>query len=786
MPARSLCGGAYRLAVLFAFGLRAVPALAAADPFSSNAAILAPRDVRWVELASPARTEAATAFDVGGRRLIVIGGRAGPETVHRVDATNDVWILKVSGAARWERIVPRGTPPSPRFGAVAVWDALHDRVLVFGGQDSSRRLRNDLWELSLGSQPRWRELRPAGRVPPARFRATATLDAGGGRAIVIGGEGTGLYEVDVWQLDLAPRLAWTRIEPTGPTPYPRSAHSAVLVPSLGGIVVLGGNNAYRCLYPPCPRGMADAWLLSLEGRPAWVDLTARMSGDGPCAGIVGHAAAYDPVDDAMIIIEGAVPNPSSPCYGANSDVWRLAIADLTWSHAEVASRAPPARTFGSIAWDPQERQLIVSGGGAPLGDAWALRLGDVPAWTPLVEGASVARGGLAYDARDDVLISYDGGHVWRYGSDARWTASAISGDAALPREPASIFDPIRRRFVIHGGFDVQRGYVSDTWALNVDGTPSWSRVAVTGPEPVGQQATAVYDPVRDRMIVCGGVRTWALRLGAAAEWTVIDSSGGPGQRFSVGAVYDPVRDRLIVIGGGQSSGDGRIAFNDTWALPLSGDGRWRQLDAGGYRPGELPYPRMLHVLVHDPVADRLLMIGGYVPGTFTGVYPDDMWEFRLDDRTWRLVPAPSGFLPPWMSPRAVYDSRHRRIVTIENAWMWALDLERDRKRTSQRVERPVALVDDAAPSMRLLGPNPFGESFVVQLALRVGSTARLDLFDIAGRRIWSNTLAAGAGRAPRVEIDGLQSVPPGIVILRLTQGRDIRTLRLVRGARQGM
>jgi hypothetical protein len=86
------------------------------------------------------------------------------------------------------------------------------------------------------------------------------------------------------------------------------------------------------------------------------------------------------------------------------------------------------------------------------------------------------------------------------------------------------------------------------------------------------------------------------------------------------------------------------------------------------------------------------------------------------------------------------------------------------------VRRPVDRV-------RLLGtaPNPVRRSARVRYMLPDGTEARLELYDVLGRRVRS-LRAAGSGRAEAVlDVDGLTA---GVYFLRLTAGDRVRTRRL--------
>jgi hypothetical protein len=115
----------------------------------------------------------------------------------------------------------------------------------------------------------------------------------------------------------------------------------------------------------------------------------------------------------------------------------------------------------------------------------------------------------------------------------------------------------------------------DTWALTL-GAPAWAELAPTGVPPLGNlNHTAIYDPVRDRMVVFGGAYldefnqphfptdVSALSLAGTTGWTALSTGGGPVGRSLHTAIYDPVRDRMVVFGGADIRG---LALNDAWFL----------------------------------------------------------------------------------------------------------------------------------------------------------------------------------------------------------------------------
>src|SRR5256712_4444478 len=81
--------------------------------------------------------------------------------------------------------------------------------------------------------------------------------------------------------------------------------------------------------------------------------------------------------------------------------------------------------------------------------------------------------------------------------------------------------------VVFGGND-DRSLRNDVWALSLAGTPAWSALApARNPPPARSDHPAIYDPVRDRMLVFGGYGTGYLSDLWTLVWGTTGSAPGP-------------------------------------------------------------------------------------------------------------------------------------------------------------------------------------------------------------------------------------------------------------------
>jgi Bacterial Ig-like domain (group 3)/Galactose oxidase, central domain len=386
----------------------------------------------------------------------------------------------------WTQLEPTGTPPVPRgfHGVTGVYDPGSNRMIVFAGRDADGNNLNDVWVLT---------------------------NANG-----LGGTGE-----------------WINLIPNGASgsPPPRSGHSAVYDSSTNRMIIFGGCNGF------CLPTLNDTWVLSnangLGGTPVWTPL----SPPSPPAARTRHVAAYDQVNNVMMIFAGQ--NGGGDGCATYSDVQVLSNANglggsSAWTQLSP-SGGPPAGQYGpSAIYDPGSNQLTVFGGGGIVtgvcqssNASWALSnangLGGTPAWTNLTaEGAAgspPARGfhTAVYRASTNEMTIYGGtnsggplGDVWGLsnanglGGTAAWGQIFPSGGPPAARDShAAVLDPVSNQMTIFGGNGA--AYYNDTWVLS-DATfvvySSTTTISDIAPNP------AIYDqPVTITATVTNGSGT---------------------------------------------------------------------------------------------------------------------------------------------------------------------------------------------------------------------------------------------------------------------------------------
>jgi hypothetical protein len=267
------------------------------------------------------------------------------------------------------------------------------------------------------------------------------------------------------------------------------------------------------------------------------------------------------------------------------------------------------------------------------------------------------------------------------------------------------------------------------------------------------------------MILFGGGRlssdTYELAMNGAPKWRKLEFPAGtipPGRREHA-AVYDPLRRRMLVFGGITTANN---YDNDVWSLSLDGAPRWERILA----QGAAPRGRQSPAVVFDPAGNRIIVHGGYDGSNLIR----DEWELSLDgEPRWKLL-EPEGAVPIfWFDHAAVLDAPRNRMVIFGEFGSWALAWD-----GSGRKIDPAAKVNSETaatpPSIAVSASSPLRGEWSLRLRLPDPGPATIEVRTVSGRLVLTKSVLNSAPGTSVIRVEGSGALPAGVYFLRLEQG----------------
>lgn len=212
-------------------------------------------------------------------------------------------------------------PTQPATWGAGAWDPTGARLVTFGGYGSVDQ--NQTWAFDLGAM-KWTQVGAAGDGPAVRDHHTMVLDPSGDRLLVFGGMQSTVYPStpyfdETWALSTKDDT-WTKLDIAGPKPYARARHAAAFDDAGHRMFVYGGGDAQS--------SFDDAWMLELAPTPHWVSL--HTTGNAPPA-LADHFAAYDAKSNRFFLVANSAPAGSGTFDGVT--IWALSgDGSAKWEH----------------------------------------------------------------------------------------------------------------------------------------------------------------------------------------------------------------------------------------------------------------------------------------------------------------------------------------------------------------------------------------------------------------------------------------------------------------------
>ena len=767
-----------------------VPALAPAMPERGSGRRDSTGGV-WSELGPPCRSGAGLFVDPVAQTMILCGGGEAYPT-----PLLPVWVADLSGDSRWQPVVGHGDIPPALTGAVGALDVAHRRLFVTGYAAGDSVVR--IWQLRLQGTPRWTELIVPGG-PRVCQEAALAYDPVRDRLILYGGyhylpDYTRVDYLDVWALSLGRDARWTRLAVAGTGPGARHGHALLYDPHRDRVLVTTSHDLMDTR-----GGDQPIFTLTLGALPAWGTLPAGFPSGGP------DRLAYDPQADELMLVSD---DGWTSAYSLASGTWRALCSFPGFD--DRAFRRGNNRYGAALAVDPTHGLLIAYGGDwgggflTARGDAVALPLagGNWAGFGPYIPGNRFWHQAVLDRARDRAIF-YDRQTWLGDGIDpmvalslrgsAGWSPLVGAGPSPEDRQRGAFaFDERNDRVLLFGGLTPGGRCLHDLWSLSQGRNPVWTRIEPEGSGPGPHYlATAIYDAKRDRLLVFGGddrVRelrsVWEARIsGARARWTQLVPNGQ--LPFSYGQPY-------VAPSGNEAWVVAPLASTDPPTLGLV------RIDLSGPMTCAVAMPQGVapevnfQVLGFDSRRMRFLGFHSYcggVPGSCSTADFSPLWSLPVEHPTWSTA-STEGTLPlPRFLQAAVYDPDGDRLVMYggysdgSNYFgdTWALQFAR-----GPRGERALASeAEDVAmlplPALSLAGarPNPGVRGLSVAFSLPDAAPARLDVLDLAGRRIAGRDVGALGAGPHVVDLTAGRELPAGLYWLRLERGGRTLTAKAV-------
>jgi hypothetical protein len=463
-------------------------------------------------------------------------------------------LLSVSAQAQvWTRIGPAVTP-TPRAGAVVVYDPVHKQMVLFGGHAVDDD--NETWILD---EDVWTKRAPS-HSPEARADAYGFWDSPRNRVLVFGGNAAGQIDrsrIWTWNGD-----DWSSFVPAKNPPARRDA--AVAYDSTRDRIVLFGG-----VVDGSPDvTLADTW--EFDGKD-WSQVTTQASPIDRGAALMG----YDPLRKITVLVGGQ----SESLRGLRYDTWTY--DGSSWK--EITNANVPRGTSLEMIWDPSQQKLLIAGRKETGSlSAWTF---DGTTWSEQAKSSynlnGIDQASLAFDSERGYTLYLRRENQTFYGFRLRagvWDRPlpVPQPGAGVPGRGALTFDSAAGEPQLFVEASAGQGLQSWRW----DGV-MWRLIGLSGAQVPNATSRIAYDGTRE-ITVAFDARTYELE---GATWQTKPTTAGPATNGAL--AHDAGHKRLLYFGGSM----GFAKYTDaswTWDGSRCGSTTARAGSGPSRRPSAVP------------------------------------------------------------------------------------------------------------------------------------------------------------------------------------------------------
>ncbi|TJY37081.1 Kelch repeat-containing protein [Pontimicrobium aquaticum] len=320
----------------------------------------------------------------------------------------------------------------------------------------------------------------------------------------------------------------------------------------------------------------------------------------------------------------------------------ILLTILSFSSYSQTETAIGVRNAQAMAYNSDESKIYLFGGAnheKVMNDLWCFEKDE---WIQIdLNNKPEPRtfSNLVYDSKNERLILFGGNKVlfgdgsnsntllndtWEF-KNGQWKKLTTKGTPQPRAEAAMVYDEIRNRVVLFGGYTFQdKSYkkLNDTWEFYEN---EWHLITNDGPS-ARNGAAMIFDIKNKVSILFGGStidrqygktkgETWSWN---GKKWRKFKISKTIGI-FNAAMVYETNKKEILRFGGW----NGKTRINETWVFRNK---KWNKLNTKNS-----PESRNHSFMVYDEQNKRTILFGGH-DGDF--VY-GDIWEFK--DYKWKKI-----------------------------------------------------------------------------------------------------------------------------------------------------
>ncbi|MRS03027.1 TIR domain-containing protein [bacterium] len=315
----------------------------------------------------------------------------------------------------------------------------------------------------------------------------------------------------------------------------------------------------------------------ITGQDSWIMRTTNGPGERSDFGMI-----YD-YRSEMILLHGGFGKGNADNHHMIPGISALRpVQSDSWTWDGESWRLSTSGTLSlvshAMAHDRKRGQNVILGGwtGSQRIKGTFILVKDN--WIPADAGNAFETGGfqnhaLAFDEKRNTVLLFGGltisipGGQRALGETLEWNGTVwrrLHVDSPEPRwGHKMIYDQDSGVIVLFGGTD-GKSFFNDTWTWEGH-TATWKKVASEISPSARTHHGMLYDALKNRVLLIGGMSADKLPLGDlwewnGKEWILLMNQVPPKPRYNHGFAYDEKRNKSILYGGT----DGIVTFCDTW------------------------------------------------------------------------------------------------------------------------------------------------------------------------------------------------------------------------------